>query len=248
MSYLIINADDFGLSRGVNYGIIESHKNGIVTSTTLMVNMPAAEHAVNLVKNCPSLGVGVHLNLTAGKPIHTNVPSLINDRGYFHHNRDLLKKGNWMDLEKELRAQIEYFYTLGLEPTHIDTHHNIHANEPISSIVESISKEYVLPVRQLTNTNKSKQIPEFCSDFHKDNATYETLVSIFKRVQKSPIEMMCHPGFIDETLLNLSSYNLPRIRELSILIDNKTKEAVNKYDIQLKCYKTFCPSSFMDLR
>ncbi|SDZ68518.1 PTS system, cellobiose-specific IIA component/hypothetical protein [Evansella caseinilytica] len=237
MSYLIVNADDFGLSRGVNYGIIEAHKNGIVTSTTLMVNMPDSVHAVNLTKECPSLGVGVHLNLTIGKPIHSNVPSLINDEGYFHNKRDFFQKANMEDVERELKAQVEQFYSFGLEPTHLDTHHNIHGRQPISSILENISEEHHLPTRQLRNNDKSKQIPEFCSDFHQNDASYETLLSIFQRARKSPIEMMCHPGFVDEQLLDLSSYNLLRIRELSILIDRKTIAAVYEYEIQLTSYK-----------
>ena len=76
MSLVIINADDFGYSQGINLGIIEAHKNGILSSTTMMANMPGFEHGVELAKNNPKLGIGVHLNLTCGKPLLDNVPSL----------------------------------------------------------------------------------------------------------------------------------------------------------------------------
>ncbi len=81
---LIINADDFGLCESVNKGIVEAHTKGVLTSTTIMANMPAAEQAVELAKNLPTLGVGVHLNLTNGKPLcqDNTVKLILNARGY----------------------------------------------------------------------------------------------------------------------------------------------------------------------
>ena len=67
---LIINADDFGYSNGVNYGIIDAFKNGILTSTTCLTNMPGFNHAIQLAKENPNLGIGIHLTLTCGKPLH----------------------------------------------------------------------------------------------------------------------------------------------------------------------------------
>ncbi len=66
---IIINADDFGLCDGVNEAVAQAHSDGILTSATIMVNMPAAEKAVKIAKKLPSLGIGVHLNLTEGRPI-----------------------------------------------------------------------------------------------------------------------------------------------------------------------------------
>ena len=73
---LIVNADDYGMTKGVNLGIIEAHKKGIVTSTTLMVTMPEVEHGLALSKDCPNLGIGLHLNCTLNKPL-TDCKSLI---------------------------------------------------------------------------------------------------------------------------------------------------------------------------
>ena len=84
MIKLIVNADDFGLTEGTNYGIIDGHINGLVNSTTMMMNMPGTEHAVRLAKEYNLLGVGVHLVLTAGEPLLGDVPSLVGSDGSFH--------------------------------------------------------------------------------------------------------------------------------------------------------------------
>lgn len=183
------------------------------------------------------MGVGVHLNLTAGKPIHQNVPSLVNQKGYFHSKKEVLNKANVIEIEKELRAQINEFYSFGLNPTHIDTHHNLHGTEPVSSIVKVLAEEYRLPIRQLNKEDPAINTLEFCSKFHDDNASYETLLDIFERASVTPLEMMCHPGFVDQQLLNHSSYNIQRIKELDILTDPLTITAIQKARIQLKSYK-----------
>jgi chitin disaccharide deacetylase len=128
MTKLIINADDFGYSKGVNLGIIEAFQNGVVTSATLMANMPGAEHAAALAKENPGLGVGIHLVLTCGKPICRDVPSLINDHGEFHRLADLEKIARIDEVERELTSQFERFLSFRIQPTHIDSHHHVHAN------------------------------------------------------------------------------------------------------------------------
>ena len=80
---LIINADDFGFSRGVNLGIIEAFQHGVLTSTTLMVNMQEADHAVELARQNPELGVGIHLTLTAGRPILGGLHTITDEEGNF---------------------------------------------------------------------------------------------------------------------------------------------------------------------
>ena len=69
MAKIIVNADDFGYSEGVNHGIISAHKNGIVTSCTVMANMPGFEHGMELIKENPTLKCGVHMTLTCYKPL-----------------------------------------------------------------------------------------------------------------------------------------------------------------------------------
>jgi len=130
---LIINADDFGLSHGITDGILLTHRKGLLTSTSLMVNQPATEYAVRRAPEVPTLGVGVHLNLTEGKPVlaKEKVPTLVNTAGEFigpsEMGRRLLRwEASSREIEAEFRAQIQQMKSLGLQPTHADSHHRIH--------------------------------------------------------------------------------------------------------------------------
>ncbi len=92
-----------------------------------MMNMPGTEHAVHLAKEYKTLGVGVHLVLTAGEPLLKNVPSLVGADGLFH-KQGVVREGNIdpEEVEREWTAQIEKFLSYGLIPTHLDSHHHVH--------------------------------------------------------------------------------------------------------------------------
>lgn len=130
---LIVNADDFGMSRGITDGIILAHRYGFLTSTSLMVNMPAAEYAVARLANAPRLGVGVHLNICRGRPIlpPREVSTLVDANGTFHAPAVMIRKlWRWRvdarELEAEFRAQIRWMKDRGAVPTHADSHHHLH--------------------------------------------------------------------------------------------------------------------------
>lgn len=109
MNKLIINTDDLGYCKGVNYGIIEAYKDGILTSTTMMANMPGFDHAVELHKQHPSLGIGVHLTLTTGKPILKQLKTIVDAEGNFR-NQSYYKSSFIIDQQEiydEWKAQIE---------------------------------------------------------------------------------------------------------------------------------------------
>jgi predicted glycoside hydrolase/deacetylase ChbG (UPF0249 family) len=132
MRKLIVNGDDFGFNREITDGIIECHAKGILTSTTLMVNMPAAEYAVEEGKKYPNLSVGIHLNLTLGRPLSPleKIPTLIGSDGHFKNQAEMFKLAQWRRLsseqvERELSAQIEKFLSLGIIPSHCDSHHHV---------------------------------------------------------------------------------------------------------------------------
>ena len=125
---LIVNADDFGLSEGVCLGILKAHRDGILTSTTCMMNMENIEKYLEMTKAYPNLGLGVHLNITVGKPL-TKV-SFIDEKGNFK-SRDTYKNREAIVLQEELyqewKAQIEKFIKItGHKPTHLDSHHHVH--------------------------------------------------------------------------------------------------------------------------
>lgn len=128
---LIVNADDFGFNREITDGIIEAHLNGVVTSTTVMINMPAAEYAAERAKECPDLSVGLHVNLTAGRPLSDadEVPSLVGQDGMFVDQITFFKRGmlhqfNSRQLELEMRRQLQRAFDLGFTPSHADSHHH----------------------------------------------------------------------------------------------------------------------------
>jgi hopanoid biosynthesis associated protein HpnK len=147
---LIVNADDFGLTAGVNRAIIEGHTRGAITSATLMANMPAFDAAVRLAQDHPSLGVGLHINITQGRPVAeaSRVGSLINDRGEFWGTSGAILKrmlAGRLKIEEvviELRAQIEKALKAGLRLTHVDSHKHTHALPQICEAIISTIKEY----------------------------------------------------------------------------------------------------------
>jgi predicted glycoside hydrolase/deacetylase ChbG (UPF0249 family) len=147
---LIINADDFGLCEGVNRAIAEAHKNGILTSTTLMTNMPSAEEAIKIAKQLPTLGVGIHLNLTQGQPLSNNpiVTLLVNDNGEFCYSanelawKSLVSSKFRAAIRAELAAQLQWTIDRDLKPTHLDSHKHIHSFPAIYRIVCSLARQF----------------------------------------------------------------------------------------------------------
>lgn len=228
MIELIVNADDFGYSNGVNYGIIDAHRNGIVNSTTMLVNTPGVEHAALLAKQYPTLGVGVHLNLTFGKPVSENVSSLVNDTGQFSfkNNTDVSLE----EVEREWEAQIEKFLSLGLKPTHFDSHHHVHRRPFLAPVVKSLAEKYKLPVRNVFVTNE-EQIPLlteiFIDKFYGRNLSADVFKMLPEKVPAhSTVEMMCHPAYIDTFLKSNSSYCEERLTELDILTSVALPEGI----------------------
>ncbi|KNB71651.1 chitin disaccharide deacetylase [Brevibacillus reuszeri] len=241
---LIVNADDFGYSKGVNLGIIEAHREGIVTSATMMVNMGGFAHAVELAKENPKLGVGIHLVLDCGFPVSQDVPSLTDEQGRFRRGQEYLSSASSDELQRELTAQLETFLGAGLKLTHIDSHHHVHAHKAVLPIVLQLAEEYRLPVRSPWTLNPGEQAdwPQirttegFSHRFYGDDLSVDTLMSILKEIEKAgylTTEIMTHPAFLDEEVLTGSSYNHQRTRELKILTAPQIKEYVQKQGIQL---------------
>ncbi len=155
---IVINADDFGLCEGVNKGIVEAHSKGVLTSATIMVNTPAAQQAVELAKKLPKLGVGVHLNLTSGRPLckDEGVKLLLNAEGDFGLSPGKLVVASLVTgrvraaIEAELAAQIQWVIDRGIKPTHLDSHKHIHAFPLIFRIVCRLAKRFDMPAIRFT--------------------------------------------------------------------------------------------------
>jgi len=252
---LIINADDFGLTPGVTQGIIEAHKQGIVTSTTALTVSDAFLPSMETVKQqAPSLGIGVHLTLTLNKhqPILPRevVPSLVDEEGYFWNQKEYLSKVNVEEVYMEWEAQILHFLKSGQAPTHIDSHHNVHGgSEGLVGVALKLARKFKLPIRNSIRKpedsglvdyyNQISTTDKMMGDFYDQDATMKQLIQNFDTVQESDLEtfeMNCHPAFIDAKLMETSSYNMRRMEELDILTSMKAKEELSKRNILLTNY------------
>jgi len=149
---LIINADDFGISPGVNIGIIETVEVGAVTSASLIVNLPASADAVSRARPFHNLSLGLHFNLTIGRPL-TATPSLTSNTGEFYTLTVLLARASLglleqSDIERECLAQIDRMTRAGFPPTHLDSHRHVHIHPAIfSTVVRAAASRRIPRVR-----------------------------------------------------------------------------------------------------
>lgn len=152
---LIVNADDYGYTPGTSRGILKAHQSGIVTSTSVMVNMPAAaEWVPKAIAETPALGLGLHITLTAGEPVSLpdDVPDLVAPGGGFYPRDTLigLMPGlNITQVEREMLAQVARFEEIaGRLPDHLDSHHHItYLNPPIIKLMVKLAHELDIPIR-----------------------------------------------------------------------------------------------------
>ena len=140
---LIVNADDFGLSRSVNEAVIRAHRDGILTSASVMVNEPACDEAVKLAKENPKLGVGLHITLLMGHSALPagKIPGLVNNRGEFSDSpvstgmKYFFNSGLRKQLRAEIRAQFEKFRATGLPLDHVNGHLHFHLHPVVFKIL-----------------------------------------------------------------------------------------------------------------
>jgi predicted glycoside hydrolase/deacetylase ChbG (UPF0249 family) len=150
--HVINNADDFGYSNAINYGIIDAHRHGILNSTTIMANMGGFDHAVELSKENPNLAIGVHCTLTCGKSILPNHETLITKDqlfkklSFWEQNDSVVDDG---EVYREFKAQIEKVLSSGIQITHLDSHHHIHRYKNNTAIIIKLAKEFDLAVRNV---------------------------------------------------------------------------------------------------
>ncbi|MCB5952842.1 carbohydrate deacetylase [Enterococcus sp. BWT-B8] len=258
MKKLIINADDFGYTPGVSLGIIEAHNKGIVTSTTALTVSDHFLEGMRLASQlAPGLGIGIHLTLTLNKakPIlrKEEVPSLVDEEGYFWNQSVYLEKVRPEEVRLEWEAQILRFLESGRKPDHLDSHHYVHGKvEELFNVTLELAEKYRLPIRNCSNEetfvsyrsrNDDYQTTDWTFlDFYGKAATLEVLERLFDEAVKSDKEIFeigCHPAFIDPYLPELSSYCMERISELKILTLPEVKQMLKKRGILLTNYNIF---------
>jgi predicted glycoside hydrolase/deacetylase ChbG (UPF0249 family) len=161
---LVVNADDLGLTVGVNDGIFDAHELGILTSASLFANAPATADAIRRAHSLPSLGVGVHLALVDGTPILPpgKVPTLVTGDGRFPSSWKpfivacLQRRISLQEVERELTAQIERLRGSGIALTHLDAHKHVHAFPPVFAIVARLAVRFGIPVVRMPYEQPSR--------------------------------------------------------------------------------------------
>lgn len=238
---LIVNADDLAISAGVTRGIIEAHLQGIVTSTSVMVNLPdAADSIKQAQQQAPNLGLGLHFVLSFGKPVLSaaSVPSLLKSADSFVQNYDelaeIVPSFDRDEVKAELRAQFERFVELASRlPDHLDSHHGVtEMSQPAGELMVELATEYHLPVRkhQYGGAAQLRQPDVMSMDFFNETVSFETLSRVLKALPEGIVELGCHPGYpadLDEV------YKEPRETELRILTDPRIKAMIAEEGIQL---------------
>src|SRR2546422_732917 len=154
LRHLIVNADDLGLTVGVNDGIFDAHAFGILTSASIFPNAPATDDAIRRARSRPSLGVGAHLALVDGTPTlpARSIPTLVTGDGRFRRSwrpfiaACLLHRVALGEVERELTAQIDRIRAAGISPTHLDAHKHVHAYPPLFAIVARLAAQFGIPV------------------------------------------------------------------------------------------------------
>jgi Uncharacterized protein conserved in bacteria len=245
---LIVNADDFGLSKGQNYGIIDACKNGLVTSTTALVNGAAIEHAAQLSRCTPELAVGMHFVLTLGEPLSA-MPELTRDG----------KLGKWIwqmaendtlpleEIAYELACQYDRFVTIfDAPPTHIDSHHHVHMIPQIYPLVAEFAKEKGVALRIDRTIPLPEDVPTdvrssvgFSSEFYGEAISEALFLQVLDKSaqrEESSLEVMCHPAFVDQTIMG-SAYCYPRLTELDVLTSSSLKYAIAERGYRLGTYR-----------
>ncbi|HGM3326731.1 TPA: chitin disaccharide deacetylase [Clostridioides difficile] len=241
MTKIIINADDFGYCEAVNYGIISAHNNGIVRSTSMMANMPGVEHGVGLLKENKTLNCGVHMTLSCGRPLLSNLKTIVDKDGFFIRRitDEIIEKMDCDEIYRELCAQIDRVKGLGIDISHLDSHHHIHTLVSLKPVIEKIVTKYNLPIRGgfEYNLEYSKVVP-LVDSFYKENVSEEYFIKNIDEIMKyDVVDIMSHPAFLDDYILNSTSYAIDRTKEHKILTSKKVKEFLEKNGLVISSYR-----------
>jgi predicted glycoside hydrolase/deacetylase ChbG (UPF0249 family) len=192
---LIVTADDYGVADCINQGILTGVREGVINTLSALINFENAPAAIIAARQeFPDLAIGIHLNITSGKPVLPpgEITSLVNKDGYFYPLEDILLRLNKIDLkdvEKEVRAQIELFLKTGVKPDHLSYHHNLLAMyPPFLDITMAVAKEYGLPMRNPYAI--SVEDKESFGDAGTHKAAFRTGIGLFFRNPVKAIRLL----------------------------------------------------------
>lgn len=224
MRRLIVNADDFGLSRGVNRGIIAAHEDGIVTSASLLVGAGASGDAAAYGRTHPRLSVGLHVDL--GEWVYRG--------GEWVPRYEVVPLTDEAAVSAEVNAQLAAFRRLlGRDPTHLDSHQHVHNEEPARGILARLGRALSVPVRGFSpaihycgafygQTHEGEPLP--------DALEVEALLTLLRKLPDGVTELACHPGDGDDPD---SAYGRERACEVRTLCDPRIRAALRDLEIRL---------------
>lgn len=228
--YLIVNADDFGQSEGVNRGIITAHEGGIVTSASLMVRWEAAAAAAKYSRAHPELSIGLHVDL--GEWAFRG--------GHWMTLYEVINPDDHMQIEQEVRRQLEMFRNqIGRDPTHLDSHQHVHRSEPLRSIMLKLASELDVPLRGFDSRvqyeggfygQDGKGTPQ------RELITVESLLDLLDALPVGVTEVGCHPGLGHDVD---SMYQQERAGEVSTLCDSRVRQEIDLKGIELVSFAKF---------
>ena len=223
---LIVNADDFGRSPGVNHGVIRAHEEGIVTSATLMVRWPDASDAAAYARRT-SLGLGLHLDLGEWE--------------YRDHEwrprYEVLARETADAVGQEIDDQLRLFERLmGRPPTHLDSHQHVHREDPVRTGLLRAGERLAVPVRDATPGIA------YSGAFHGQDAkgapspealTVDALIRTIEELPAGVTELGCHPAMeVDHD----STYGRERLQEVETLCDPRVREAIDRCRVSLRSF------------
>lgn len=233
MKGLIVNADDFGLTAGINAGIVQAHLHGIVSSTTLMVHGAAADEAAAWARQHPALGVGLHIDL-------------------WEH---VLQGGHWVRtyehcagdadaVRAELERQLVRFRSLvGREPDHVDTHQHVHRQPPVGDVVRAFAQQHGLALREHGGL---RYVGGFYGQDgtggpYSEGITPQRLMELIDTLPDGAVtELSCHPGHVAaDDALGGTMYRLERNTEVHTLCDPRVRARVARGDVRLGTFADF---------
>ena len=237
---LIVNADDWGMTRGVSEGILTAHRHGIVSSTTVLVTAELDRTLVGLLLES-GLGVGLHVNLTLGKPL-TRGRSLVDDNGRFVRDaRHAAARATAADVRAEVEAQVAKFEkTFRRAPTHLDSHHHVGLHPPVRDVVLQVARDIGVPVRSQDDAARMRarstglRTPDHFFGESGPGAYWSpaTTLAMLRALPPGVSEFMTHPGWFDADLA-YSRYGRQRETEMVGLGTPAARAAVSALGIAL---------------
>jgi predicted glycoside hydrolase/deacetylase ChbG (UPF0249 family) len=232
LKHLIVNADDFGLTEGVNAGIVQAFEKGIVRSTSLMVRQSAAEQAAQYARTHPELGVGLHLDLWE------SISEGDDWRRLYQHCAE-----ESAAIVAELHGQFARFVDLvGRAPDHLDSHQHVHRCEPVASAVHALAMETGLPLRDASGV---RYVGDFYGQDERGQSwpaclSVDALLNMIDALPEGWTEFGCHPGIVaDDDPLGGTMYRVERNVEVRTLCDPRITARLARGDVQLVRWSDF---------